>query len=63
MPSSSLLIRAVTGLIQRNKQDAPDQFKEDFPETPLSRVPLGQGKSKAKDSQPESSKLPPGNSR
>lgn len=63
MSSSSLLTRVVTGRIQRDKQDAPKQFKEDFPETPLSRVPLGQGKSKAKDPKPESIQLPPGQNR
>jgi|LNFM01.1.fsa_nt_gb hypothetical protein len=57
---STFLVRSVTGRNKRDRQDAPDEFKEESPETPLSRVPLGQGKSKTKDSQPESNNLPPG---
>jgi len=59
MRSTSLLTRAVTSVKRKSKQDADPRYTEESPETPLSRVPLGQGKPSVTGSQPERTKLPP----
>lgn len=59
MRSTSLLIRSSTGIKGKSKQDADMRYTEEFPETPLSKVPLGQGKPSVTGSQPERTKLPP----